>query len=125
MCELDRANVAGAHEMRTRAEVGELAVAVERDRFVFRNILNDIELELGCHAARGEGCQFSTLGHGEGVRAGNLDTLKDMVGLDLAFHLLLDAGKVLRGYPMRQLQIIVEASLDRGACGKLGFGPDF
>jgi hypothetical protein len=67
-----------------------------RDRFVFRDILNDIELELGCHTARGEGCQFSTLGHGKGVWAGNLDTLKDMVGLDLAFHLFLDAGKILR-----------------------------
>ena len=43
--ELERADVAGAHDVRAGAEIGEFAVAIERDFFALGNVLDDIELE--------------------------------------------------------------------------------
>src|SRR5205814_4457739 len=43
--ELKRADVSGAHDVRPRAEVDELPVAIERDFFVRRNVVDNIELE--------------------------------------------------------------------------------
>src|SRR4030095_12213018 len=45
-CELERADVARTHDVRTGAEVDEVAVAIERDFFVSRNVFDDIKLEL-------------------------------------------------------------------------------
>ena len=125
MRELERADVAGAHDMGSRAEVGELAVAVERDRFVLGDVLNDIELELGCHTARSEGGQFTALGHSEGIGAGNFNALEDMVGLDLAFHILLDAGEILRRDAVGELEVVVKSVFHWRTCRELGLGPDF
>src|SRR6476620_9417481 len=44
--ELERTDVAGAHDVRAGAEIGELAVAIERDFFALGNVLADVELEL-------------------------------------------------------------------------------
>ena len=44
--ELERADVSRAHDVRAGAEIDELAVAIERDRFARRNVFDDIELEL-------------------------------------------------------------------------------
>ena len=125
MGELERANVTGAHHMGSGAEIGEFAVAEQSDRFALGDILDDIEFEFGRGASRGEGGEFPTLRHGDRVDAGDFHTLKNMVRLDLFFHLLLDPGEILGRDAVRQFDIVIEAILDRRTGGKLGLRPDF
>src|SRR2546428_13492635 len=42
--ELERADVSGAHDMRSGAKINEIATAIERDLFVRRNVFDDIDL---------------------------------------------------------------------------------
>src|SRR2546430_17344263 len=44
--ELERADVSGAHDMRAGAKIDEIAVAIERNCFPRRNVLDNVELEL-------------------------------------------------------------------------------
>ena len=53
--ELEGADIAGAHHMRSGAEIGELAVAIECDCLVLGNVLDDIELKLARFGPRTEG----------------------------------------------------------------------
>ena len=56
-CEFERADVSRAHHVRPRAEIDEIAVSIERDFFVGRNVFDDVELELAgvrSFAQRGE-----------------------------------------------------------------------
>ena len=43
--QVERADVSGAHDVRARAEIDEIAAAIERDFFFGRNVLDDVELE--------------------------------------------------------------------------------
>ena len=43
--ELERADVSRAHDVRPGAEIDEIAAAIERDLFVWRNVFDDVELE--------------------------------------------------------------------------------
>src|SRR5271154_1740240 len=45
--ELERADVAGAHDVRPGAEVEKIAVLEIRNRLAFGNVLDDVEFELG------------------------------------------------------------------------------
>src|SRR5437763_15028760 len=62
--ELERADVSCAHDVRTGAEIGELAVAIERDFFALGNVLDDVELELGGRRSLAKGAKHTTLCHG-------------------------------------------------------------
>ena len=48
-----------------------------------------------------------------------------MIGLDLLLHLRLDLLEILGRNAVRQLDIVIEAVLDRRAGGELRFRPDF
>src|SRR6184192_1508881 len=43
--ELERADVSRAHDVRPGAEIDEVSAAIERDLFVGRNVLDNVELE--------------------------------------------------------------------------------
>src|SRR5436305_1619064 len=43
--ELESADVSRTHHVRTRAEIDKVAIAVERNFFIARNVLDDVELE--------------------------------------------------------------------------------
>src|SRR4029450_1235706 len=109
--------------MWTGAEIGEVAVAIDRDRLVLGNVLDDIELELARLRSRTEGAKFTTAGHCQGVGAWELNPLEAMVFFDFLFHLGLDFFEILGRDAMRQLDIIVEAVLDRRSGGELRFRP--
>ena len=47
-----------------------------------------------------------------------------MVGLDLLLHLRLDGREVLGRDAVRQVDVVVEAVLDRRPGGELGVGPE-
>ena len=44
--ELERADVSRAHHVRPGAEIDEIAVAIERNLLVRRNVFDDVDLEL-------------------------------------------------------------------------------
>src|SRR5947207_347933 len=61
--ELERSDVAGAHYVRPGAEIGKLAVAIERDFFALGNVLDDVELELARRRSFTKGAKHTTVGH--------------------------------------------------------------
>src|SRR5207249_5331015 len=84
--ELKRANVSGAHDMWPGAEIDELAVTIERDRFVRRNVFDDVELEFARLGAFAERRESSLLAKIERFIARNLHALERMVRFDLLLH---------------------------------------
>src|SRR5438874_10353065 len=88
--ELERADVACAHDVRAGAEIGELAVAIERDFFALGNVLDDVEFELTGRRSLTKGTKDTTLGHIECFSSRDDDTLEGVVRFDLLFHLRLD-----------------------------------
>ena len=110
--------------MGPRAEVGEGPVAVEGDLLPFGNARDDVELEAAGSLTRGEGGQFAALTHGEGLIAGD-DLALERLGLgNDGGHLLLDPLEILRRDPVREIDVVVEAVVDRGSGSELGLGPD-
>ena len=58
------------------------------------------------------------------LRPGDFHALEGVVRLDLLFHLLLDPREVLRRDPVRQIDVVIEAVVDRRTGGKLRFRPN-
>ena len=110
--------------MRAGAEIDEIAVAIERDRFAFGNVLDDIELELARLGSRTKGAKFATFRHVQGFVARDFDALERMVRLDLLLHLRLDLLEILGRDAVRQLDVVIETVLDRRSGGELRFRPD-
>src|SRR6185436_9986203 len=102
--ELERADVARAHDVRAGAEIGEFAVAIERDFFALGNVLDDVELELARLRPLAETAQGTTVGHVERFGARDGDALERMVRLDLLLHLRLDLLEVLGRNPVTQFE---------------------
>ena len=93
--QLECADVSRAHHVRPGAEIDELAVAIERNFFVCRNILDDVQLEfawLGAFAQRREPAFFAEL---ERFIPRNLDPFERMVRFDFVFHLGLDLFEII------------------------------
>lgn len=111
--------------MRAGAKIGKVAVAVDRDLLVFRNVLDDIEFEPARRRARAERAELTALRHGEGVGARELNALEDVVGFRFSFHLGFDSFEVVRRNAMRQVDVVVETVLDWWTGGELRFRPDF
>jgi hypothetical protein len=122
--ELERADVAGAHDVRAGAEIGEVAVAVEGDFFALGNVLDDVELELARRGARPEAAQFAGLRQCQRFAATNDNALEGVVRFRLLLHLGFDLREVFGRDAMRELDVVVEAVLDRRTRGELRLGPD-
>ena len=124
MRELECPNISGAHDVRAGAEIGEFAVAIDRDLFAFGNVLDDIELELTRLSSLTKSAKDTTLGHGQRFIARQDDTLKRMVGFDFLFHLGLDPLEIFGRNAAVQFDVVIEAVLDRRPRGELRVGPD-
>src|SRR4051812_9750992 len=104
--ELERLDPLGARALRAAAEVGEVAVAVERDS-VRAEVLDQLDLVVLALALE----ELERLG-GRDVGAFEL-----LVGLDVLAHLLLDAREVVLTDldAVREVEVVVEAVGDRRA----------
>ncbi len=125
MGELERADIARAHDVRPGAEIDEIAVGIERDFLALGNAIEDIELEPARHRAvrkRGETARFAQLHR---LVARNRRADKGLVRLHHRLHLGLDPLKVGRRNPVRQIDVVIKAGLHRRTGGELGLGPDF
>ena len=122
--EFERADVAGAHDVRAGAEIGEFAVAIERDFFALGNVLDDIEFELARRRPLTKGTKDTTLGHGEGLVARQNYALEDMVRFGFLFHLGLDLLEIFGRDAVVEFEVVIETVLDRRTRGELRVGPD-
>src|SRR5437588_8327190 len=107
--------------MGSGAKVEKIAIAIERDRFPRRNVLNDVELVFGGGSSRTQGAQFATFRHLERVIARNFYAFEGMVGFDLLLHLVLDFLEILRRDAVGKVDVVVKAVLDRRTGRELGF----
>ena len=104
---------AGGVQMGTGAQVGELALLVEGDGSILRQILDQFHL-----------IRLALLLHElNGFLAGQLEALQLQLLLADLPHLGLDLGHVLRGKGKGCVHIVVPALLDGGADGQLHLGP--
>ena len=107
-------DAAGGVEVRTGAEVGELALLVEADDGVLGQVVDELDLE-----------RLVLLLHElDGFLARQLKALElELFLADLA-HLRLDLLQMLRRKGEGSEQIVVEAGLNAGADGELHLGPE-
>ena len=102
-------DTAGGIKMRTGAQVGELALAVEGNEGVLRQIVDQLDLVrlLGLFHKR------------NGLGAGQLKALELQLFLADLAHFLLDGFKVVGREGVLAVDVVIEALFDRGADGKL------
>ncbi len=94
------------------------------NRLAFGNLVEQVELELaGVARPLGQSAEAAALRVGDGLFARDDDSLEDVVGLNLLFHLRLDFLEVLGRDAVRKLHVVVKPILDRRPIGELGLGP--
>ena len=123
--QLECADVSRAHHVRPGAEIDEIAVAIERNFFVGRNVFDDVEFEfagLGTFAQRGEPAFLSEF---ERFVSRNFDSFERMVRFDFVFHLGLDLFEIIRRDAVGKIDIVIKAVLHRRPRSELRFRPDF
>ena len=124
MGQSEGADPRGIRHMGSCAEVGECTVAVESDLFPGRDAGDDIKLELAGMGARGETRKFAPFPHGKGLFTCDHLALKGLRLGDDRSHLLLDFLKVLRADPVSEIDVVVEAVINRRSGGELRLWPD-
>jgi len=82
--------------VRTGAEIDELAVAIERNLFVGRNVLDDVDLEFARVGAFAQSGEPALLSEFERFVTRNFHPLERMVRLNFLFHLGLDLFEIIR-----------------------------
>ena len=110
--QLDRADLLRALHVRTAAQVGEPAVAVEGDRFALGDVFEPFELELGAHFAE----------NAAGFLAAHFDPFEgDVLRQDLP-HLLFDLDQIVAREGLLAAEVVLEllgvvepAGVDLGA----------
>ena len=117
--QLERLDPPGRGTVRAAAQVQEGAVPVQRDRLhplIALQVLDQLDLVrlvLGAEAL-------------DRLVGAGLGSLERLVGLDVRRHPLLDSLQVVlrRANAVRELEVVIEAVLDRGADRDLGAGPE-
>src|ERR1039457_3748728 len=122
--ELEGADVAGAHRVRPGAQVNEVAVLEIRNRLALGNRFEIADLELArTFRTLAQSAEPSALRILHGVFARDDNFLKDVVRLDLLFHLLLDVRKIFGRDAMLEVNVVVETVFYRRPGGELSVGP--
>ena len=111
--------------MRSGAEIDKLAIAIERDPLICRNVFDDVDLEPGWLRPRTQGAEFAAFGHGQSLIARNFHALERMVCFDLLFHFRLDFLEIVGRDAVGKIDIVIKTVLNRRPGGELRFGPDF
>ena len=107
-------DAAGGVEVRTGAEVGELALLVEADDGILRQVVDELDLER----------LFLFFHKLDGLGARELKALElELFLADLA-HLGFDLSQILRREGERGEHIVVETVVDARADGELHLGPE-
>ena len=116
--------MARAHHVRTGAKIDKVAIAIERDFFVRRNVLDDVDLEFARLVALAQRGEPSFLSKFERFVARNFHAFERMVCFDLLLHLRLDLLEILRRNAVRKIDVVIKAVLHRRPGGELRLRPD-
>ena len=111
--------------MRPSAEINEIAVAIERDFLLGRNVFDDVQFEFAGRGTLIESCKPAFFSERERFIPRNLEPFEWMVGFDLFFHFRLDLLEILRRNSMRKINIVIKTVLYWRSCGELRFRPEF
>ena len=111
--------VARAAHVGTGAQVRKIPVAVEGNLLVFRDVVQQVNLEAGRLTAGAQGTQLPGFRHLHGIRAGNDFLLENLVFLHHFFHLLLNAFKILCADAVVQLHVVIKTVIHHGTYGKV------
>ena len=110
--QLERLELAGGRHVRAAAEVDEIGLPVQRNRFVRGDVGDDLRLVLLTHVAE----------KGDRLVAGHDRTLhRNILGRQF-LHPRLDALQIVGGEGTLEGEVIVEAVFDQRADGDLGAG---
>ncbi len=112
--QLERADLAGRFDVRAAAEVHEGAVAVEGDRLALGQVADQLFLVV---------LALEVIERGLAGREDRV--LEALIGRDVGAHPLLDRRQVVGREGAGQVEVVVEAILDRRADAELGFGEEF
>ncbi len=108
--ELEGLDAPGRGQVRARAQVDKVALAVEGQLGILRQVVDQLHL-----------VRLPALLHkGDGLVPRQGEALLPVIFLDDALHFLFDAGKVLRGEDLLHVKVIVKAVVNGGADGELG-----
>ena len=116
--------VAGAAHVGAGAQVREVSVAVQGDFLVFRDVVQQVDLEAGGAAARAQSAQFPGFRHFHGVCTGDDFLLEGLVFLHHFFHFRFNAFKVFRADAVVQLHVVIKTVFHGGTARQLGIRPD-
>src|SRR5579885_2407950 len=123
--ELERADFARARHVRSGTEIDEIAVAIERDGFARRNVLDDVQFEAAWLRPLTQSSEAAFFPERERFIARDFDALERMIRLDLVCHLRLDLREIIRRNAVGQIDVVIETVFHRWAGGKLRLRPDF
>ena len=110
--ELKRLDIAQIRQVRTHAQVGEVAHLVEGQHLILGQILDQLDL-VGL---------LTALHVGDGLGTGQRVAARTDALFSAALHFLFDLGKVLHGEGNLGIKVIVKAVRDGGADGQLRLG---
>ena len=85
---------------------------------------DDIQLERRRGSALRQRGQPAAVGIRQRLIAGDFHPLEGMVRLDLLLHLGLDLAEILGGDAVLEIDVVIEAGLDRRPGGKLSVRPE-
>ena len=111
--QLDRLDGGNAHQVRSGAEVGEVALLVEADLLALVGVLLGKLYLVGLAQLLQQRDRIVRL---------QLKTTDLQTGLDDLFHLRLDFLQILVGEGLFYIKIIIKARFDGGTDGAFGFG---
>ena len=115
--------VSGATDVRTRAEIPEVAIFKNGDLFVFGNVIEEVDLEDGLDIALGDRGETAALSESHRFIATDDHPLKGGIFLHHLLHLRLDLCKIIWRDAVLKIDIVIEATLDRRTGSKLGISP--
>ncbi len=123
--QLECADVSSAHHVRTGAKIDKIAVAIERNFLVCRNILDDIQLKFAWRGTFAQCRQTALCAERQRFIPRNFAPFERMIRFDFVFHLSLDLFKIVGRDAVGKIHIVVKAVLHRRARSELCFRPDF
>ena len=122
--QLESANISRAHDVRPRTKIDEVAIAIERDFFVGRNVLEMSIFNLLVSGRSPSPASRPFSPSCQSFVARNFNPLERMVRLDLLLHLRLDFLEIVRRDAVRKFDVVIKTIFDRRPGSELRFRPD-
>ncbi len=123
--QLECADVSRAHHVRSSTEIDEIAIPIERNLFVGRNVFDDVEFEFAGLGPFAQCSKSALLSERERFIPRNFDPFERMIRFDFVFHLSLDLFEILGRDAVGKIHIVIKAVVHWWPGSELRFRPEF